>query len=166
MLLNPAERNAEAQNLLLESFRPVNFDSCFSPKAHSRRGRPSLTAGGRRETGQRLGGGQSDHRSQQGSERPRQETVQSVAQIAILARGRSRAHEAREITAEPVTRKRCQDHIQSRQQNKRKRSVPPRRCRRADGQTDRQGEGMQHEGERCRRDASGNDWTPTRFQVA
>jgi hypothetical protein len=38
MLLNPAERNAEAQNLLLESFRPVNFDSCFSPKAHSRSG--------------------------------------------------------------------------------------------------------------------------------
>jgi hypothetical protein len=25
---------------------------------------------------------------------------------------------------------------------------------------------MQHEGERRRRDASGNDWTPTRFKVA
>src|SRR5262249_60672919 len=38
--------------------------------------------------------------------------------------------------AEPIRRHRCQDLIESRQQDECKGSVPPRRCRRADRQTD------------------------------
>jgi hypothetical protein len=49
-------------------------------------------------------------------------------------------------------------------QPKCKRSVPPCRCRRTDREPDAQGEGVQHQGERCRGNCAGDDRTPLQIE--
>jgi hypothetical protein len=62
-----------------------------SASLHDGRGRPSLTAGRRRKTGQRLGSGKSDQCSQHGRKRPHQETC-NPSRRSVPSRDEARVH--------------------------------------------------------------------------